>query len=167
MSKNPIPAFLKTGRNMLDTLEKDRPYGYYQTDAMPGIFTQPDGDAGLGTLEPGPAKRDNSGKPEMDYILNWPKAVEAVARVSEMGARKYGRCNFKKGGKPNHEYYGCAMRHLFKAHSGEDFDSESGGLHLAHAIWNLMTLIEMNWEGDLYDPTRDLTQQPNKKEETL
>lgn len=105
----------------------------------------------------GVARRDNSHKPQMDYVLMFPKALQAVARVCEHGGRKYGKGNFKLGGKPNDEYYGCAMRHLFKAYEGQDFDDQSGGLHIAHAIWNLMALLELNWEGDVYDPALDNT----------
>jgi hypothetical protein len=38
---------------------------------------------------------------------------------------------------------------------GETYDPETGALHLAHALWNLAALIELNHEGPLFDPDFD------------
>ena len=108
------------------------------------------------------ALRDNADKPQLDYVLMFPKAMEALARVCEAGGRKYCKGNFRLGGKPDDEYYGCAMRHIMKAHNGEPHDLESGGLHLAHAAWNILALIELNHEGPLYCPGLDKTRPKNK-----
>lgn len=95
-----------------------------------------------------PAARDNAGKAPMDFILDFPIAMEALARVMEVGAVKYERDNWKKGGKPDAEYFGAAMRHLFAAknakNAGEDVASDTGCLHAAHAVWNLLAYIELN-----------------------
>ena len=97
------------------------------------------------------AKRYNEGKPEMWYWMMWPKAAEAFARVCEYGGRKYDELNFTKGGKPDKEYLSAAIRHLL-AHmcyvltrNGRlAYDDESKCLHLAHAMWNIMMLIDYN-----------------------
>jgi len=92
------------------------------------------------------AARYNSGKPELSYLLDFPKAVVSLARVCEYGANKYARDNWKKGGKPDAEYVDAALRHLLKYWNGERVDKESGCLHVAHAVWNMMALIELNDE---------------------
>lgn len=66
--------------------------------------------------------------------------LEELARVFDYGAKKYARDNWKKG-VPWHEFYGSALRHIFKWWQGEDIDPESNCLHLAHAICNLTFLL--------------------------
>lgn len=90
------------------------------------------------------AARMNTGKPEMDFVLDFPIAVEAICRVMELGAVKYARDNWKLGGKPDSEYLGAALRHLFAHRSGDLVAEDSGCLHVAHAAWNLLALMELN-----------------------
>lgn len=103
------------------------------------------------------ALRYNAGKPELSYLLSIPKAVEALCKVFSQGAIKYERDNWQKGGKPNQEYLDSALRHLF-AFTDDHWDTDTGCMHLAHAIWNLAALIELN-TGTLpvFDPTFDQT----------
>lgn len=98
------------------------------------------------------AARMNEGKPELGYLLEFPTAVEAFARVKMLGAAKYERGNWKKGGKPDNEYIDACLRHLMAFVSGETFASDSGCPHLAHAIWNLFALMELNHKGVTHDP---------------
>jgi len=37
---------------------------------------------------------------------------------------------------------GSMERHWFSFKGGEDFDGESGLYHLAHAAWNILSLLE-------------------------
>ena len=90
------------------------------------------------------AARMNQGKPQLEFVLDFPIAAEGIARVMEIGGIKYDIDNWKKGGKPDSEYLGAAMRHLFAHKAGELFAPDSGCLHLAHAAWNLLALIELN-----------------------
>lgn len=89
------------------------------------------------------ALRDNAGKPELSYLLDLPRALEALVLVFEQGAIKYERGNWKKGGKPDTEYVNSALRHLF-ALAQSDFDSDTGCMHAAHVMWNMAALIELN-----------------------
>ena len=89
------------------------------------------------------AERHNEGKPELDYILEFPKTLICIANVMSQGATKYSVDNWKKGGKPNSEYYSACLRHLLRARK-EEVDKESGQYHIAHAIWNLMAMMELN-----------------------
>lgn len=74
---------------------------------------------------------DKSGVDQIpvEILLEW-------GQVFTMGAKKYGRDNWKSG-TDWHEFYGSALRHLFAFWKGEDNDPESGLSHLAHAIWNI------------------------------
>lgn len=98
-----------------------------------------------------PAARYNTGKPELDYLLEFPTAVQAFCRVKELGAAKYDRGNWKKGGKPDHEYTSACLRHLLAFKSGEYYANDSGCAHLAHAMWNIMALMELNYPGQIID----------------
>lgn len=91
------------------------------------------------------ALRFNEGKPQLGYILHFPHALEAVCRVLEYGATKYGALNWKRGNKPDTEYLDAALRHLFAWQNESHFDEESGCNHLAHAVWNLLTLLDLNY----------------------
>jgi hypothetical protein len=86
----------------------------------------------------------NTGKAQLDFILDFPIAMEAFCRVKELGMAKYDRDNWKLGGKPDAEYLAACLRHMMAHASGELYASDSGCLHLAHAMWNLAALIELN-----------------------
>lgn len=100
------------------------------------------------------AARMNEGKPELSYLLHFPTAIEGFARVKMLGAAKYERGNWKKGGKPDNEYLDACLRHLTAFVSGEMFAPDSGCAHLAHAAWNLFALMELNYPGVTHDPER-------------
>jgi hypothetical protein len=70
-----------------------------------------------------------------------PKTILLLAEVFEYGAGKYGEHNWKKGIDPV-RLYDAAMRHLLAWMDGEKLD-ESGCPHLAHALWNVAVMIEM------------------------
>ena len=91
------------------------------------------------TLE---ALRYNTNKPEMMYILSFPKAIEEFTNVCTYGGKKYDVGNYLKGA-PLSQYVNCGLRHLFKWWNGEDRDPESGCLHLAHFVWNALCLCEI------------------------
>jgi hypothetical protein len=93
----------------------------------------------------GRALRYNEGKAPVWYILHYPRAVEVLSRILEVGEVKYAKMNWKLGGNADEDYLGACMRHLFKFVNNPDpFDEEYGTNHLGHAIWNLMTLMELN-----------------------
>ena len=91
-----------------------------------------------------PATRMNQGKPLFSFILDFPKALLAFCRVKEVGAIKYERNDWKEGGKPDEEYLDAALRHMVEFKNGEQFASDTGCHHLAHAAWNLFALLELN-----------------------
>lgn len=82
----------------------------------------------------------SEGKEGVDQIPA--EVLLEVGKVYAMGAKKYGRDNWKKG-QAWHEFYGSALRHIYKfwgKRSDNDCDVESGLHELDHAIWNLITL---------------------------
>lgn len=68
------------------------------------------------------------------------EALIAVAQGLGFGAAKYGRFNWRQGLKWS-RVYAALQRHLAAWNAGEDFDSESGLNHLAHAGCNLVFLL--------------------------
>lgn len=92
------------------------------------------------------AMRYNEGKPQMSYLFHYPHAMEALVKVLEQGAIKYEAMNWKKGNKPDGEYLDAAGRHIFKHVNEGVHDEDIGVIHLAQAVWNLMTLIELNMQ---------------------
>lgn len=98
------------------------------------------------------AARMNNGKPQLSFLLQFPTAVEAFARVKELGAIKYERDNWQLGGKPDWEYLDACLRHVMAFMSGEYYAEDTGCPHLAHAAWNLFALQELNYPGQSHDP---------------
>lgn len=82
--------------------------------------------------------RFNKGKTRYDLLE--PFAVEQLAKVFTKGAEKYAPNNWLKG-LPWMEVAASMKRHIAAFEKGEDFDEESGLLHIAHAAWNAMALI--------------------------
>lgn len=86
----------------------------------------------------------------MDSEYNWaeqlPNAYRDIAKVLDFGARKYSPFGFVQ--EPPLRFAGSCMRHVGNWLKGERFDKESGLPNLAHAIVNLMFLLEKQWKND-------------------
>ncbi len=85
------------------------------------------------------AKRFNEGKIRHDLIPAY--AINEIAKVFTQGAEKYGENNYRKG-MPWSKVLASLKRHINSLELGEDFDSESGCYHAAHAATNLIFLLE-------------------------
>ena len=72
-------------------------------------------------------------------------ALLEVARVNGMGAEKYSPHNFRKGYNWSLSY-NSLLRHVMLSEAGEDIDPESGLLHMAHAAWHALTLIQFYFD---------------------
>lgn len=78
---------------------------------------------------------------KLRYDLIPPAALEALAFVYTIGARKYDDWNWLKGMKWS-RVYGALMRHLMAWVQGEQFDQDDGQEHLASIAWCAFTLME-------------------------
>lgn len=94
----------------------------------------------------GGIKHDES-KRRLDLVPS--SLTNAVARILEFGAKKYGDNNWKKGLVWS-RVYAALQRHLTDFWDGNDLDSESALPHLYHAACNVAFLIEF------YEKRKDL-----------
>jgi hypothetical protein len=79
---------------------------------------------------------DNEFRQRWDLIN--PVWTTKIAEVYSYGARKYEKNNWMK--VESHRYYSALNRHLDAFWAGENYDSESGFLHLYHAAWNCIAI---------------------------
>lgn len=77
--------------------------------------------------------RFNEGK--LRYDLLHPKAQEGIVKVLTIGAQKYAPRNWEKGMSWS-TVVASLKRHLAAFESGEDFDKETGELHIDHIQCN-------------------------------
>jgi hypothetical protein len=83
--------------------------------------------------------RSDTGK--LRYDLLPPGPIRALVSILTGGATKYGDRNWEKGMAWS-RCYASTMRHMMAWYAGEDKDKESGESHLAHAMCNLVFLME-------------------------
>lgn len=69
-----------------------------------------------------------------------------IMKVYMMGAKKYGRGNYLRGIEYS-RIFRAAIEHTRQWWQLNDLDEESGLNHLAHACWNLLTLLEYEMRG--------------------
>jgi hypothetical protein len=87
----------------------------------------------------GKGVRLNKNKLRLDLVPT--SGTREVAKVLEKGLLKYDENNWKRGMKWT-TVLASLERHLMSFKEGEDFDKESGLLHVAHIACNAMFLIE-------------------------
>jgi hypothetical protein len=84
--------------------------------------------------------KHDEGKPPLDLLDRI--ALVETARVMAHGAKKYNAFNWRKG-LTQRQTCAAALRHIYQHLDGEDLDTESGLLHLAHAACEVMFAIRM------------------------
>ena len=104
---------------------------------MANLDVDPDG-IGQHTIG---AKLDD-GKPDASLLLMFGKALEAVAQVGTLGAKKYTRGGWQSVARGIERYTAALLRHLFKEHY-EDNDPDLGLLHAAQVAWNALARLEL------------------------
>jgi hypothetical protein len=95
------------------------------------------GAQGLGEVPAGAVRYDQQ---KIPVHLIPPEAIWNIAKIYQYGAEKYAERNWEKGMDWS-RMYNSAMRHLLAFWQGQDFDGESGMLHVAHAAWNCIGLL--------------------------
>lgn len=76
----------------------------------------------------------------IDYF---PRAIEAVAGISEFGASKYAWKGWEGVEDGYNRYSNAMVRHLLKPGIEGELDSDSGLLHDAHCAWNALARLEL------------------------
>lgn len=78
-------------------------------------------------------------------------AIREMGKVFELGAKKYGRFNWREHKVSSTVYYDAAWRHMAAWFEGEDVDPESGVSHLAHVMACMAILIDAQDKNSLND----------------
>jgi hypothetical protein len=76
----------------------------------------------------------------IDYF---PRAILAVAEISDHGAQKYDWKGWEAVPNGIVRYTNAGMRHVFKEVIEGPYDKDSGLLHKAHAAWNALATLEL------------------------
>lgn len=87
-------------------------------------------------------RKFDSDKPE--YGLIPAHALDELAHVLTIGAKKYARDNWRYVEDAERRYFDALQRHLWAWKRGERFDNETGRHHLGHAAACLFFLYEHN-----------------------
>lgn len=82
----------------------------------------------------------DGGKPMMSLVP--PRALRETAKVLTFGAQKYAPDNWRKLDNLQGRYLDAALRHINEFQTGTMVDEESGCPTLAHAICDLMFVLE-------------------------
>lgn len=99
--------------------------------------------SGKNLKEPG-TKGDLGKSPVFRGLLDYfPRAVEAVARVSEIGARKYSWKGWETVPDGVSRYTDALARHLTGLSIEGPIDKDTGALHRAQIAWNAMAALEL------------------------
>lgn len=78
------------------------------------------------------------------FIKYFPRAIQKVADISQMGKNKYGEWGgWRNVDDAQNRYEDGKCRHMIEEAKGNLTDSESKQLHLAHAAWNAMAVLEL------------------------
>jgi hypothetical protein len=83
--------------------------------------------------------KDGRVKPRLSLLPQL--ALVEVAKVFTYGANKYDEYNFSQGAK-NTTYIDASLRHINKYLCNSNVDDESNLFHLAHAVSNLMMVLD-------------------------
>lgn len=78
-------------------------------------------------------------------------ALIPIARVMELGAKKYGHYNWRENKVREQVYIDAARRHLDLAEHGEDLDDETLQSHYASVAASMLILLDARITGSLVD----------------
>lgn len=104
--------------------------------------------------------KNDTGK--LPWHLLPPDALDAILGVLDYGALKYGDRNWEQGMAWNRPF-SALMRHMWAYWRGEDYDPETGQLHLAHAACCILFLLGYQLRG-IGEDNRPLGMTPVKED---
>ena len=94
-------------------------------------------------LEPcAPGAKLDAGKPDAGLLLDFGRALLAVAEVSTHGAAKYSRGGWQHVEGGVDRYTAAMLRHLLCS-GREELDRDSGLTHAQQAAWNALARLEL------------------------
>ena len=76
-------------------------------------------------------------------VSGFAKALTAVAHVTTVGAEKYTPNGWKTVVDGEERYMEAFGRHMMALGRGEQVDADTGCLHKAQMIWNLLASLEL------------------------
>jgi hypothetical protein len=76
-------------------------------------------------------------------IAGFSRALAAVAKVTTVGAVKYTPNGWMSVSNGPERYMEGFARHMLKLGAGETLDTDTGCLHKAQMIWNLLAALEL------------------------
>jgi hypothetical protein len=86
----------------------------------------------------------DKGKVRAALILqDFPLALNAIAEVSDFGAKKYEPHSWRKVEKCFDRYTDAMVRHQLQHFGGEMTDEESGLAHYAHFAWGVLATLQL------------------------
>lgn len=95
-------------------------------------------------IKPEPESRKNDRK---DNKLMWEllplETIEEAVKVFTFGAQKYGVNTWQNLPNGFERYRAAFLRHMVAHLKGEEFDPESGLLHLSHCLWNSIAMLHV------------------------
>lgn len=88
-----------------------------------------------------PGAKGDAGKVKAGMLLDFSRALEAVAEVGTYGANKYSRMGWVSVEDGVTRYTDAMFRHLLREREVEDEDS--GLPHAAQVAWNALARLEL------------------------
>lgn len=87
----------------------------------------------------------DDGKAPVDkgFLAYFPRAILEVARISQMGSKKYTWGGWKTVEDGLQRYRDAEARHVLMEYIEGETDKESEMLHAAHRAWNAMAQLEL------------------------
>ena len=93
------------------------------------------------------AKLDDSKPLPWLMLSGFANALSAVADVTTKGAIKYTPNGWMQVPNGEQRYMEAFARHMLKLGAGETHDADTGCLHAAQMIWNLLAALELELRG--------------------
>ena len=90
-----------------------------------------------------PGAKLDQGKLMAGLLMDFPHALEAVAKVATFGANKYSVQGWISVPDAIERYQHAEWRHKLKRAQGEELDPDSGLDHQFHEAWNVLAQLEL------------------------
>lgn len=107
--------------------------------------------------------KHDASKPDTSLLLDFSRALIAVAEISSYGAEKYTRGGWKDVPNGITRYSAAMIRHLLSEQT-EDLDSDSGLSHAAMVAWNAIARLDLILREEEYAEEQAITAYEEAKE---